>query len=83
MSAEKDNPGVFVRMEDCRDRHRRIELALYGSEGTSGMVKDIHDIKSSLNATSTFVIKFVVPIVTAITSSVVTALILGYVFHFL
>jgi len=44
MSEKKENPG-FVRVADCRDRHGKLELALWGEDGRGGMVKDIGEIK--------------------------------------
>lgn len=55
---KKDNPGEvpYVRVEDCRERHNTImnqvsktELALFGSDGRGGMVKDIADIRSKVD----------------------------------
>ena len=46
--SEKDNPE-YVRVEECRQRHAKIELALFGPDGRGGMVKDIGDIKNTLN----------------------------------
>ncbi len=45
MTEKKDNPG-FVRVVDCRERHSKIELALFGEDLRGGMVKDIGDIKN-------------------------------------
>ena len=45
VSEKKDNPGFYVRVADCRDRHIKIENALFGGDGRGGMVKDIGDIK--------------------------------------
>lgn len=49
MLSEKDNPE-YVRLEECRQRHAKIELALFGSDGRGGMVKDLGDIKNTLNS---------------------------------
>lgn len=46
--SENDNPA-YVDVEDCRERHAKIELALFGPDGRGGMVKDIADIKNTLN----------------------------------
>lgn len=48
-SRRKDNPDVFVRVEDCRTKHSKIELALFGPDGRGGMVKDINEIKMAVN----------------------------------
>ena len=45
MTEKKDNPG-FVRVADCREKHNKIELALFGEDLRGGMVKDIGDIKN-------------------------------------
>jgi hypothetical protein len=41
MSEKKDNPG-FVRVADCRERHGKLELALWGDDGRGGMVKALY-----------------------------------------
>lgn len=38
------NPG-FVSVTECRDRHLKIDLALFGPDGRQGIVKDIGDIR--------------------------------------
>lgn len=39
------NPG-FVSVAECRDRHLKIDLALFSGDGRGGIVKDIADIKA-------------------------------------
>jgi len=39
------NPG-FVSVVECRDRHLKIDLALFSVDGRGGIVKDISDIKA-------------------------------------
>lgn len=46
------NPG-FVSVVECRDRHLKIDLALFGPDGRGGMVKDIGDIKGYIANQST------------------------------
>jgi len=46
----KANPGIFVKVEDCRDRHQKIEMAMFGEDGRGGMVKDIGDIKNYMES---------------------------------
>lgn len=50
MTDKEDNPG-FVRIVDCRERHSKIELALFGEDLRGGMVKDIGDIKNYIEQT--------------------------------
>ena len=40
------NGGNYVTVVNCRDRHVKIENALFGGDGRGGMVKDIGDIKN-------------------------------------
>ena len=79
-----DNPGKFVRVDDCRESRGRdqgwrdrIELALFGKDGRGGMVKDVGDIKSDLRAATgivrTVIIPIVVPIIVAVLISVVVS----------
>jgi hypothetical protein len=44
----KDNPGTFVRLEDCREKHSKLDLALFGPDGRGGMVKDVGEVKNTL-----------------------------------
>lgn len=74
MTDEKDNPGVFVRVEDCRERHTKMDLALFGLDGRGGIVKDIQDIK----AYSGIVRQVAVPIVIAVLSAGLTAWLLKF-----
>jgi len=67
---KKDNPGVFVQVEDCRERHGQtvqrvvhVETALFGTDGRGGMVKDIADIKSTLSVATSIVRTIIIPIV--------------------
>jgi len=49
---KKDDPPLFVRIEDCREKHLKvdkIELALFGEDGRGGMVNDISKIKNYIN----------------------------------
>lgn len=51
MSKErKHNPNGArrVTVAECLQRHEKIDLALWGSDGRGGIVKDISDIKSKL-----------------------------------
>jgi polygalacturonase len=43
------NPGKFVLQRDCRERHNKITLALFGADGRGGMVADISTIKNTLD----------------------------------
>jgi len=45
-----DNPGSALaeKVSSLERSTRKIELALWGSDGLHGMVKDMTDIKSSL-----------------------------------
>lgn len=71
---KRDNPGPgYVRVEDCHERHERIELALFGKDGRGGMAKDITIIKSKLS----LVRQFLLPLAIAVFSAVLTAWILG------
>lgn len=45
--SEKHNPGYVTRMEFNR-RFQKVDLALFGSDGRGGIVKDIGDIKGSI-----------------------------------
>jgi len=51
MSKEgKSNPNARrVTVGECLQRHGKIDLALWGPDGRGGMVKDIGDIKNTLN----------------------------------
>lgn len=66
---KRDNPGRYVQVGDCRERHEKIELALWGKDGRGGMVKDIADVKMKLEVATgvirTIVIPIVVPLVLA------------------
>ena len=42
---EKKNNRIYVRVADCRDKHTKVEMALFGLDGRGGIVKDIGDIK--------------------------------------
>lgn len=45
----EDTPfSRFVSLQECNNRHGKIELALFGSNGRGGMVKDVASIKASL-----------------------------------
>lgn len=51
MSKRKNNPGDFVRVTDCTQRHQvvgKIELALFGPDGRGGMVQDVSVIKGTV-----------------------------------
>lgn len=44
-----DNPAALAfKVEGLERSVHKIELALYGENGTTGMAKDVSDIKSSL-----------------------------------
>lgn len=47
---KKDNPtsALAVKVESLEKSMGRVELALYGEDGTGGMAKDLTDIKASL-----------------------------------
>ena len=53
---------------------QRINLALWGAEGTGGIVKDIHDLKNQSR-----LIERVTTFAVGIVSAAVTALILRYI----
>lgn len=60
--SKKDNPlpgipGGYVRLEDCRRQHQKIDLALFGADGRGGLVKDIADIKGDVKRCSNYVEK--------------------------
>jgi len=44
----KKNKPTYVTVEDCRDKHQKLDLALFGSDGRGGIVSDISIIKSDL-----------------------------------
>ena len=68
-----DGKGPFVRVEDCHERHEKVELALFGKDGRGGIVADLADIKSKLSV----VRQFLLPLAVAVFSAVLTAWILG------
>jgi hypothetical protein len=47
-----DDDPKFVRAEDCRDKHAKIDLALFGADGRGGMVKDMGDVKNYMREES-------------------------------
>jgi len=46
----KHNPSSArrVTLAECFQRHKKIDLALWGKDGRGGMVKDLGDIKNTL-----------------------------------
>ena len=64
----------YVTLEEFSAFKRDVRTALYGSEGTSGLTKDIHDIKMQLRLA-----KWIVGISISVVSPIITALILKYV----
>lgn len=70
---KRENPG-YVHVEDCKERHERIEMALFGKDGRGGIVADLADIKSKLSV----VRQFLLPLTIAVCSAVLTAWILGH-----
>jgi len=52
MSEErKDNLNPRpVTVAECFERHKKIDLALWGKDGRGGIVKDIGDIKNKLTS---------------------------------
>jgi hypothetical protein len=48
--AREHNPtsALAVKVESLEKSMRRVELALYGEDGTGGMARDLADIKGSL-----------------------------------
>jgi hypothetical protein len=43
-----EKTALATKVENLEKCMSRVELALYGADGTNGMAKDISDIKSSL-----------------------------------
>jgi len=51
MSKERKHNSSATRrvtIAECLQRHEKIDLALWGSDGRGGIVKDIADIKNKL-----------------------------------
>ena len=58
MPKKKNNPG-FVTQSQCDTKYGKMNLALFGSDGRGGIVKDISDIKNQVASTSKEVTDFV------------------------
>jgi hypothetical protein len=73
---KRDNPG-FVRVEDCHERHERIELALFGKDGRGGMANQVNNIENKLAAYTGVLRTVVVPIVVSVVTALIVAGMLG------
>lgn len=69
---------VLVSKEECRQlrtecqsNNAKVELALFGEDGRGGIVKDIQDIKTKLEAYSSVFRQFGVPVIVAILTAVI------------
>jgi hypothetical protein len=71
---KKNNPGKFVTAEQCNEKRtqdavstskwrNKIDLALWGSDGRGGMVKDIGDMKKDVAVATSLLRSLVLPIV--------------------
>ena len=63
-------------VEDCKDKHARLELALFGPDGRAGMVADVAEIKTKLKAYTGILRSVVVPILVSVASALLIAWIL-------
>lgn len=82
MSKRKDseNPTlaqISMKIEFLDRNINKISLALWGKNGRGGMIKDMQEIKSSLNATTSIIKSIGVPIIAAVISAVITACVLS------
>lgn len=64
--------GLFVGITDCRDRHERLELCLFGKDGRGGIVQDIQAIKTSTNIFRAVLL----PVILSVFSAMLTAYLL-------
>ena len=69
MAKKIQSTAAYVRVEDCRERHDvtvkrvdKIENALFGEDGRGGMVNDIAQIKTKIDAATSFVRTIIIPI---------------------
>jgi len=43
-----DDDPTYVKTVECRERHTKLDLALFGADGRGGIVHDIAEIKTML-----------------------------------
>ena len=84
MSPRKKNSPRYVTADECArvsgDIRRELSIlkkALVGDDMRGGIVKDVQDIKNTLKTASS-VANFVKPVVVAVLSAIITALILSF-----
>jgi hypothetical protein len=74
---KKPDPPLWVRVEDCHERHEKIELALFGKDGRHGMAAQVNNIENKLAAYTGIVRTVLVPIGVSVLTALIVAGILG------
>jgi hypothetical protein len=65
IQGEPGTIGLFVGITDCKERHERLELALFGKDGRGGIAADLQAIKTSTNIFRTVLLPVILSIASA------------------
>lgn len=73
---DDDESNPYVKIGDCRDRHTKLDLALFGVDGRGGIVQDLAEIKTLLKTRWTTRDKaaIIVALITSITAIIIAFL---------